>query len=54
MPKEIEHKLQAEAQQKFPRDKKRQNAYVYGTLRNKFGWTPLKIRKKAEKASKEK
>lgn len=39
MPKAIEEKLRKEAQRKFPGDKKRQNAYIYGTLR-KTGWKP--------------
>ena len=39
MPKELERKLKATARRKFPRNKKRQDAYVYGTLR-KTGWTP--------------
>lgn len=33
MPKEIEDKLKKEAEQKFPGDKRRQDAYVYGALR---------------------
>lgn len=32
MPVEIERKLKTEARKKFPGDKKRQGAYVYGTL----------------------
>jgi hypothetical protein len=39
MPKEIEEKLRREAKQKFPDDKRKQNAYIYGTLR-KTGWKP--------------
>jgi hypothetical protein len=39
MPKKIEEKLRKEAEHKFPGDKKRQNAYIYGTLR-KQGWKP--------------
>ena len=35
MPKELEEKLKREALEKFPGDKERQDAYVYGTL-NKF------------------
>ena len=49
MPEEIERKLKVEAQRKFPHDKQRQDAYVYGTLRNKFGWTPIKIKRKQAK-----
>lgn len=32
MPKKIEDKLKREARKKFPNDKEKQNAYVYGTL----------------------
>jgi len=39
MPKQVEEKLRKEAQRKFPGDKKRQNAYIFGTLR-KIGWKP--------------
>lgn len=39
MPKEVEAKLREEAKRKFPDDKERQDAYVYGTLR-KLGWKP--------------
>lgn len=39
MPTEIESKLRKEAETKFPGDKERQNAYIYGTLR-KLGWKP--------------
>lgn len=39
MPEEIERQLRAEAEQKFPGDKERQDAYVFGTLR-KMGWRP--------------
>lgn len=41
MPKKLEEDLKAKAEKKFPGDKKRQDAYVYGTLRN-TGWTPKK------------
>jgi len=41
MPRAIEEKLRQEAIKKFPGDKKRQNAYIYGTLR-KTGWTQKK------------
>ncbi len=41
MPKAMEKKLKAEARKKFPKDKKRQDAYVYGTMR-KTGWKPKK------------
>lgn len=39
MPLELERKLREEAEKKFPGDKQRQNAYIYGTLR-KLGWKP--------------
>jgi len=39
MPKELERKLKAEARKKFPKDKKRQDRYVYGALRS-TGWKP--------------
>ena len=32
MPKLLEKKLKAEARKKFPKDKERQDKYVYGTL----------------------
>jgi hypothetical protein len=49
MPEELERKLKAQARKKFPGDKKRQNAYVYGALR-KTGWTPSHQKKKRKKA----
>lgn len=39
MPKAVEEKLRKEAERKFPGDKQKQNAYIYGTLR-KMGWKP--------------
>lgn len=39
MPTQVEAKLRKEAQDKFPGDKDRQNAYIFGTLR-KLGWKP--------------
>ena len=39
MPLELERKLRAEAERKFPDDTARQNAYIYGTMR-KLGWHP--------------
>lgn len=45
MPKELEDKLRKEAEKKFPGDKKRQDAYVYGTLRN-TGWIPRRKQKR--------
>ena len=41
MPKELEEKLKRRAIRRFPKDKERQDAYVFGTLR-KTGWTPNK------------
>ena len=41
MPKKLERKLKSEAANIFPNDPKRQDAYVYGTLR-KTGWKPSK------------
>ena len=34
MPKKLHDKLVKEAKKKFPNNKKRQDAYVYGTLQN--------------------
>ncbi len=45
MPVKMEKELKKEASKKFPGNKKRQDAYVYGTLR-KTGWTPKKKGKK--------
>lgn len=39
MPLALERKLRAEAKEKYPHDKEKQDAYVYGTLR-KTGWKP--------------
>lgn len=39
MPAEMEAQLREEARKKFPNDVKRQDRYVYGTLR-KQGWKP--------------
>jgi len=39
MPLELENRLKKIAIKKFKGDKKRQNAYIYGTLR-KMGWKP--------------
>lgn len=39
MPAALERKLKRQAARKFPHDAKRQDAYVYGTLR-KTGWRP--------------
>lgn len=43
MPVALERKLKAEAERKFPGDKRRQDAYVYGTLRQ-TGWKPKRER----------
>ena len=53
MPKALEQKLKREAKKKFPKNKERQNVYVYGTLL-KTGWTPKKksIKKRTKKSSK--
>ena len=55
MPKALEQKLKREAKKKFPKDKERQNAYVYKTLR-KTGWTPTKrkTKKRIKKTKKRK
>lgn len=42
MPEELEKKLRAAAEKKFPGDSERQDRYVYGALRD-HGWTPPKI-----------
>ena len=39
MPEQLEKELWAKARSKFPNDKEKQRAYVYGTLR-KIGWKP--------------
>lgn len=44
MPEELERKLRREAEEKFPGDQKRQDAYVYGALR-KTGWKPERERR---------
>ena len=41
MPKALERELKAKARKKFPKDKKRQDAYIYGAMR-KTGWRPKK------------
>ncbi len=42
MPEKMERKLKAEARKKFPGNKERQGAYVYGTMRKTTGWKPGK------------
>jgi hypothetical protein len=44
MPKQVEEKLRKEAERKFPDNKEKQNAYIYGRLR-KQGWKPRRERK---------
>lgn len=41
MPKDVERALWKAAIKKFPKNKKKQRAYVYGRLR-KMGWKPDK------------
>ena len=36
MPRKVERRLRREAERKFPSDKEKQDAYVYGTM-NKLG-----------------
>lgn len=43
MPKELEEKLKRKAAKKFPHNEERQDAYVYGTLRD-TGWKPKRER----------
>ena len=45
MPEELERKLRAEAEQKFPGDRERQDRYVYGALRAS-GWRPERERRR--------
>lgn len=45
MPEELERKLRAEAAEKFPNDRERQDAYVYGAMR-KIGWKPQRERRR--------
>lgn len=40
MPAKAERALRAEAEKKWPGDKKRQDRYVYGGMRHKLGWKP--------------
>jgi hypothetical protein len=44
MPEAMKRKLRAEARKRWPKDKERQDAYVYGTMR-KQGWKPSRERK---------
>lgn len=48
MPKALERKLIREARRRFPNNKDKQNAYIYGTLR-KLGWEPTKKKKGGKK-----
>lgn len=43
MPKRLENKLRRKARKKFPNNKRRQDAYTYGALRN-AGWKPKRER----------
>jgi len=43
MPRAVEQALQREARRKGFKGE-RANAYVYGTLRHKFGWKPRRER----------
>lgn len=36
---QLKEKLKSEAEKKFPDDKQRQDAYIFGTLR-RLGWKP--------------
>lgn len=40
MPKKIENALKKVAKKKYPGNKAKQNALIYGTLRHKYGWKP--------------
>lgn len=53
MPEKAEQQLRQEAEQKFPADTARQDTYVYGALRHKLGWKPVRIKKTHKKAHKE-
>lgn len=44
MPTKIEATLREEAEKKFPGDKKRQDIYIYGTMR-RLGWKPEREKK---------
>jgi len=44
MPTKIEAELRAEAEKKFPGNKARQDAYIYGTMR-RLGWKPEREKK---------
>jgi len=44
MPKKVERKLKREALIKFPGNKEKQNAYVYGTMRHQLHWKPKRER----------
>lgn len=43
MPRQIEEALKRQASKKGLKGKKR-NAFIYGTLRHKFGWKPKRER----------
>lgn len=44
VPTKVEAKLREEAEKKFPGNKQRQDAYIYGTMR-KLGWKPEREKK---------
>ena len=44
MPKEMEKALRAQARKKWPKDKKKQDAYVYAAMRAR-GWKPKSEKK---------
>lgn len=49
MPEAVERKLREKAKRDFPGDKEKQDAYVYGTLRRKFGWKPDREKEERKK-----
>jgi len=52
VPAELERKLRATAQKKFPNDKERQDRYVYGALRE-TGWKPSREKRKIHRKKKQ-
>lgn len=45
MPKKIEEALTRQANKHPDWSKEHKNAFIYGTLRNKFGWKPKQEKK---------
>jgi hypothetical protein len=45
MPTKVEARLREEAEKKFPGNRERQDAYIYGTMR-KLGWKPSREKEK--------